>query len=149
MFRLSDKVMQIKNTGDVNNGDVGYVTGITKQGGETCVTVDYGDGRVSEYVDSDLDLLELAYASTVHKSQGSEYATVIINIQTGHYIMLKRPLIYTAITRAKKRVIIVGDRKALCMAINTVDTEKRGTMLALRINELFTRVAGIFKEAAL
>jgi len=97
------------------------------------VSVDYGDGRVAEYADSDLDILELAYASTVHKSQGSEYTSVIVNIQTGHYIMLKRPLIYTAITRAKERVTIVGDRKALCIAINTHDTEKRGTMLAARI----------------
>ena len=148
LFRLGDKVMQIKNTGDVNNGDVGYITGINKQGGEVCVVVDYGDGRAAEYADSDLDILKLAYASTVHKSQGSEYVSVIINIQTGHYVMLKRPLIYTAVTRAKQRVVIVGDRKALCMAINTVDTEKRGTMLAGRINDLFSRAAVIFKEAA-
>ena len=74
---------------------------------------------------------------TVHKSQGSEYASVIISIQNGHHIMLKRPLIYTAITRAKQRVTIVGDRKALCTAIKTVDTEKRGTMLAARINDFY------------
>jgi exodeoxyribonuclease V alpha subunit len=99
------------------------------------------EGPESETPAGQLCLLELAYASTVHKSQGSEYASVIINIQTGHYIMLKRPLIYTAITRAKKKVIIVGDRKALCMAINTVDTEKRGTMLALRINSKYSAAA--------
>jgi exodeoxyribonuclease V alpha subunit len=138
LFRLGDKVMQIKNRGEVNNGDVGYVIDISRQGGDVCVTVDYGDGRISEYEDSDLDMLELAYACTVHKSQGSEYATVIISIQNGHYIMLKRPLIYTAITRAKQKVIIVGERKALCIAINTVDTEKRCTMLASRINDFYT-----------
>ena len=141
IFRLGDKVMQIKNHDEVNNGDVGYVTDITRQGVDVCVTVDYGDGRISEYEDSDLEMLELAYASTVHKSQGSEYASVIISIQNGHYIMLKRPLVYTAITRAKQRVIIVGDRKALCIAINTVDTEKRNTMLAARINSHYTATA--------
>jgi exodeoxyribonuclease V alpha subunit len=129
--------MQIKNKGDVNNGDVGYITDISKQNGDVCVTVDYGDGRTAEYEDTELDMLELAYACTVHKSQGSEYSSVIISIQNGHYIMLKRPLIYTAITRAKQRVIIVGERKALCIAINTIDTEKRGTMLAARINDFY------------
>ena len=139
IFRLGDKVMQIKNRGEINNGDVGYITNISGSGAETCITVDYGDGRVSDYEDNDIEMLDLAYASTVHKSQGSEYSSVIINIQSGHYIMLKRPLIYTAITRAKQRVTIVGQRKALCMAINTVDTEKRGTMLAARINKKFWR----------
>ena len=141
VFRLGDKVMQIKNCDDINNGDVGYITDITRFGSDVCVTVDYGEGRVSEYEDSDLDILELAYASTVHKSQGSEYESVIISIQNGHYIMLKRPLVYTAITRAKKRVTIVGDRKALCIAINTVDTEKRNTMLAARINSHYAALA--------
>lgn len=141
VFRLGDKVMQIKNKDDVNNGDVGYITEISRLSGDVTVTVDYGDGRIAEYEDADLDMLELAYASTVHKSQGSEYKSVIINIQNGHYIMLKRPLIYTAITRAKQRVAIVGERKALCIAINTVDTEKRGTSLAARINEQYAAYA--------
>lgn len=69
----------------------------------------------------------------MHKSQGSEYHTVLLNLQTGHYMMLKRPLLYTAITRAKEEVIIVGQRKALCMAIQNTDTEKRQTMLAERL----------------
>lgn len=133
VFRLNDKVMQIKNKNDINNGDIGYVTDIEDRDGDLVVRVDFGDGRLAEYEQQDLDLLELAYACTVHKSQGSEYQSVIVNIQTGHYIMLKRPLIYTAITRAKQRVAIVGDRKALRIAINKTDAEKRGTMLADRI----------------
>jgi exodeoxyribonuclease V alpha subunit len=133
LFRQGDKVMQIKNKGDVNNGDIGYITRISKTDGDTTVTVDFGDDRIAEYDSGELDLLELAYASTVHKSQGSEYRSVIINLQTAHYIMLKRPLVYTAITRAKERVVIVGDRKALAMAIRTADAEKRGTQLAARI----------------
>ena len=133
LFRLGDKVMQTKNKRDVNNGDIGYITGIEDREGDMIVRVDFGDGRVVEYEQQELDLLELAYACTVHKSQGSEYQSVIVNLQTAHYIMLKRPLIYTAITRAKQRVAIVGDRKALRIAINKTDAEKRGTMLAGRI----------------
>ena len=133
VFRLGDKVMQIKNKGDISNGDIGYITRIDSQDHDTIVHVDFGDGRTSEYEPQELDLLELAYACTVHKSQGSEYQSVIVNVQTGHYIMLKRPLIYTAITRAKQRVTIVGDKKALRIAINKTDAEKRETMLADRI----------------
>ena len=143
LFRQGDKVMQIKNKGDVSNGDIGRITDITANGGDSGVRVDFGDNRTAEYANADLDILDLAYASTIHKSQGSEYESVIINIQTGHYVMLKRPLIYTAITRAKRRVIIVGDRKALFMAIKTVDTEKRGTMLSARINGFFNAISNI------
>jgi exodeoxyribonuclease V alpha subunit len=141
VFRLGDKVMQIKNKGDVNNGDIGYITDIGDRDGETIVRVDFGDGRKAEYERQELELLELAYACTVHKSQGSEYQSVIINIQIAHYIMLKRPLIYTAITRAKQRVAIVGEKKALRIAINKTDAEKRGTMLAERICENRTDAA--------
>ena len=84
-------------------------------------------------------MLDLGYASTIHKSQGSEYSSVIINLQCAHYIMLTRPLLYTAVTRGKTRVIIVGERKALYTAINRIDINKRGTCLALRINDLERR----------
>jgi hypothetical protein len=90
-------------------------------------------GRMADYDSSELELLELAYAFTVHKSQGSEYRTVLVKLQSAHYIMLKRPLLYTAITRAKERVILVGERRAV--AIRTTDAERRGTMLAARIME--------------
>lgn len=136
-FRLGDKVMQIKNFEDVNNGDVGYITGIIRDGDASYVTVDFGDGRTMEYESSDLEMLDHAYASTVHKSQGSEYQSVIINLQCAHAVMLVRPLLYTAVTRAKKRVILVGERRAVCIAIKRVDTEQRETMLAERICELY------------
>ena len=136
LFREGDKVMQIRNHGDVSNGDVGYITRIARTGEETTVYTDFGDGRVAEYDVGELDLLNLGYASTIHKSQGSEYKSVIINLQTAHYIMLTRPLLYTAITRGKEKVIIVGERKALCMAISRVDTDKRGTCLADRLKTL-------------
>lgn len=134
-FRVGDKVMQTKNHENINNGDVGYITDIANCSNEIAVHVDFGDGRTMEYDETDLDMLDLGYASTIHKSQGSEYSSVIINLQTAHSVMLTRPLIYTAITRSKERVIIVGERRALCIAIKKLDTEKRGTCLALRINK--------------
>lgn len=133
LFRLNDKVMQIKNFEDVSNGDIGYIKAIYNSGNDATVQVDFGDGKVKWYESDDLNMLDLGYASTIHKSQGSEYASVIINIQCAHSIMLTRPLIYTAITRSKERVIIVGERRALCIAIKKQDTEKRGTCLAVRI----------------
>ncbi|MBV6384554.1 ATP-dependent RecD-like DNA helicase [Enterococcus faecium] len=132
-FRCGDKVMQIKNHDDVNNGDIGYIRKIIRIGDDTTVHVDFGDGRMKEYDSSELDMLDLGYASTIHKSQGSEYQSVIINLQCAHSIMLTRPLIYTAITRGKERVTIVGEKRALCISIKRTDTEKRGTCLAKRL----------------
>ena len=134
-FRVGDKVMQTKNCEQINNGDVGYITSITGTATDAVVRIDFGDDRVVEYENSELEMLDLAYACTVHKSQGDEFKSVIINLQCAHSVMLVRPLIYTAITRAKERVIIVGERKALCTAIRRTDTEQRGTKLAMRIQE--------------
>lgn len=137
-FRVGDKVMQTKNHEDVNNGDIGYIKDIIHAADETSIYVDFGDGKIKEYDSSTLDMLDLGYATTIHKSQGSEYKSVIINLQYAHNHMLTRPLIYTAITRGKERVIIVGERRALCIAIKRTDTEHRGTCLAHRLRELMT-----------
>ena len=134
-FRSGDKVMQVKNRDDVSNGDIGYIRKISKSESETEIQIDFGDGRIKDYDVGGLELLDLGYATTIHKSQGSEYQTVIINIQSAHYIMLNRPLIYTAVTRGKKKVILVGEKKALYMAVKRTETEKRGTNLAARIRE--------------
>ena len=134
-FRVGDKVMQTKNCEQINNGDVGYITSITGTASDAVVRIDFGDDRIVEYENSELEMLDLAYACTVHKSQGDEFKSVIINLQCAHSVMLVRPLIYTAITRAKERVIIVGERRALCIAIRRTDTEQRGTKLAMRIQE--------------
>lgn len=127
--------MQVKNRDDVSNGDIGYIQRITKQGNDTEIQIDFGDGRLKDFDAGELELLDLGYATTIHKSQGSEYQTVIINIQKAHYIMLNRPLIYTAVTRGKKKVILVGEKRALYMAVKRTETEKRGTNLAARIRE--------------
>ena len=134
-FRLGDKVMQIKNFEQVNNGDVGYITSITGPENEATVVIDFGDGRIMEYEGEQLKMLDLGYASTVHKSQGAQYKSVIMNLQCAHAIMLIRAIVYTAITRARLRLAIVGERKALCRAIRNTKADQRGTRLAQRIQD--------------
>ena len=134
-FRLGDKVMQIKNYEQVNNGDVGYITSITGPENEASVQIDFGDGRVMDYENEQLKMLDLGYASTVHKSQGAQYKSVIMNLQCAHAIMLIRAIVYTAITRARLRLAIVGERKALCRAIRNTKADQRGTRLAKRIQD--------------
>lgn len=129
-FRVGDKVMHIRNNYQKNvfNGDIGFIQDINNEK----LTVDYFDHIVT-YEKNELNELTLAYASSVHKSQGSEYKVVIIPLSTSHYIMLQRNLLYTAITRAKQKVIIVGSKKALMTAIQSNRTQKRYTLLAERL----------------
>ena len=110
-FKSGDKVMQITNNYDkeVFNGDIGWVSRIDQ--GDREVTIDF-DGRSVPYDYSDLDEVALAYAISVHKSQGSEYPVVIFPVITQHYVLLQRNLIYTGITRAKKLVVLIGTKKA-------------------------------------
>ena len=131
-WRVGDKVMQIQNNYDreVFNGDIGRITEIDND--EQMLIVDY-DGRTVEYEFSDLDELQLAYACTIHKSQGSEYPAVVIPVHTQHFVMLQRNLLYTGITRGRKLVALVGSRKALWIAVNTADTKKRFSLLKWRI----------------
>ncbi len=135
-FRLGDKVMQQKNNyeQDVYNGDMGIITDINHDSKE--IEVDFGDTRIAHYPFTDLDELVLAYAITVHKSQGSEYRAVIIPVVTQHYIMLQRNLLYTAITRAKELVILVGTQKALALAVKNNDAQHRYTRLKERLSNL-------------
>jgi exodeoxyribonuclease V alpha subunit len=126
-FRVGDKVMHIRNNYQKNvfNGDIGFIQNINNEK----LTVYYFDHIVT-YEKNELNELTLAYASSVHKSQGSEYKVVIIPLSTSHYIMLQRNLLYTAITRAKQKVIIIGSKKALMTAIQSNRTQKRYTLLA-------------------
>lgn len=128
-FKLGDKVMQIKNDydKDVFNGDVGYITEVDVE--DKSLTVTFDDDFEVKYPSYDFDELVLAYASTIHKSQGSEYPIVIIPMLKSFSIMLKRNLIYTGITRAKNLCIIVGELSAFARAINDTSYEKRNTML--------------------
>ena len=128
IFRENDKVMQIKNNYEkgVFNGDSGFIQKINKE--LKIVTVIFRK-QVVDYDFGELDELMLAYAVTVHKSQGSEYPIVVMPLTKAHYMMMKRNLIYTAITRAKSLCVLIGQKQTLYMGINNVDTTKRNTYL--------------------
>ena len=132
IFRTGDKVIQLKNRNeiDISNGDTGFIVSVA----DGNVVVDFGFSKVT-YDKSELDQLALGYALSIHKSQGSEYKTVIIPVVTSFYIMLTRNLIYTGITRAKQNVILVGDKKAISIAISNNKQAERYTQLAARIKE--------------
>lgn len=125
--------MQIRNNyeKDVFNGDVGYIESVYMD--DRSLTVRFEERHV-EYEDSELDELTLAYATTIHKSQGSEYPVVVIPLLMTHFVMLQRNLVYTGITRAKKICIIVGTLKALAYSIHNMVVQKRNTRLKERLS---------------
>jgi len=131
-FRVGDKVMQMINNydKDVFNGDIGRVAVVDEVDQELTVRF---DDRLVKYDLRELDELHLSYATTVHKSQGSEYPVVVMPIHTQHYTMLQRNLLYTAITRGRKLVILVGTRRALAIAVRKMDARRRVTMLKERL----------------
>ncbi len=134
LFRQKDKVMQIKNNYDkeVFNGNIGVIEYVNLENRTLTVTF---DGRSVEYEVSQLDELVLAYAITIHKSQGSEYPIIVMPISMSHYKMLQRNLLYTGITRAKQILVLVGTKEALSYAVNNVIVTKRNTMLRERLME--------------
>jgi exodeoxyribonuclease V alpha subunit len=131
-FRRGDKVMQLKNDYDksVFNGDIGVIHALDLEAGT--MHVDF-DGRGVRYERNELDQLIHAYAVSVHKSQGSEYPAVVIPLVTQHFMMLQRSLLYTAVTRGKKLVVLVGSRRAVQLAVNNADARRRYTWLAERV----------------
>ncbi|MFI3213426.1 MAG: ATP-dependent RecD-like DNA helicase [Eubacteriales bacterium] len=131
-FRKDDKVMQIKNNYDkeVFNGDIGIIESVSVENRNLKVNF---EGRIIEYDITDLDELVHAYATTIHKAQGSEYPIVVMPILMNHYVMLQRNLIYTGITRAKKILVMVGTKKALSYAVRNVTVTKRNTLLKERL----------------
>lgn len=133
-YKYNDRVMQIRNnyTKDVYNGDIGIVENVDMEG--RTLTVNFDDHLV-EYEASELDELSLAYATTIHKSQGSEYPIVVMPVLMTHYVMLQRNLIYTGITRAKKICILIGQTKALNYAVKNLTVSKRNTLLKERLRE--------------
>ena len=149
IFREGDKVMQIQNNYDkrydvngeatqniegVYNGDIGFVKKINLE--EKNLTVVFDDTREISYEFEELDQLEHAYASTIHKSQGSEFDYVILPLFSGYEKLLTRNLLYTAMTRAKKMLIIVGRKKMIEFMIRNVDSKNRMTGLKYKITEL-------------
>ncbi|HAL72092.1 MAG TPA: ATP-dependent RecD-like DNA helicase, partial [Verrucomicrobiales bacterium] len=128
-YRVGDKVIQTHNNYDkeVFNGDIGHI--VTIETDPLKLSVRFEGDRLVDYEPGELDELQLAYALTIHKSQGSEFPCVIIPVSTQHYVLLERSLIYTAVTRAKKLVVLVGDARALGMAVGRQESRKRWTGL--------------------
>jgi exodeoxyribonuclease V alpha subunit len=132
-FRVGDKVMQLKNDYDRNvwNGDVGYVSSVDAE--EESMVVCFDEEREVPYDGSSLDELALAYACTIHKSQGSEYPAIVIPLLTSHFVMLSKNLVYTGVTRGKRLVVLVCDPRALRLALAEDRREQRLTRLSHRI----------------
>ena len=131
-FRAGDKVMQIKNNYDkeVFNGDIGTIEKIDPE--DRTLTVRFDD-RGIEYDATELDEMVLAYATTVHKAQGAEYPIVVMPVMMSHFMMLQRNLLYTGVTRAKKTLVLVGQKKAVGYCVRNVTVDKRNTLLAERL----------------
>lgn len=131
-YKLGDRVMQIRNNYDKNvfNGDIGIIEKVNMEDRTLCIRF---DGNLVEYEASELDEVTLAYATTIHKSQGSEYPIVVIPVLMTHFVMLQRNLIYTGITRAKKICVLIGQPKALAYAIRNLTVNKRNTKLKERL----------------
>lgn len=155
-FHAGDRVMQLKNKEDVLNGDVGIVDSIHRVVDEEdsssyhlVMTVEFSEGIFRDYSRDMLDELDLAYASTVHKSQGSEYPTVILVLSNKHRALLQRNLVYTAITRATQNVTLIGDitgqKSALATAIRNVDAASRYSLLSMRLQALCSNSAALKK----
>jgi exodeoxyribonuclease V alpha subunit len=133
-FRTGDKVLQTQNNyqKEVFNGDIGRIVEIREA--EREVVVDF-DGKQIAYDLGELDELALAYALSIHKSQGSEYPAVVIPLHTQHFVMLQRNLLYTGVTRGKRLVVLVGNRSALQTAVARQDTTRRYSALCRRLQE--------------
>jgi len=136
VFRVGDKVTQLRNNYDkgaagVFNGTVGVVTGLSLE--DQTLTVSTDEDESVDYDFAELDELAHAYAMTIHRSQGSEYPAVVIPLTTSSWMMLQRNLLYTAVTRAKKLVVLVGSRRALAAAVRTPGAGGRHTALAHRL----------------
>jgi len=134
-FREGDKVMQVRNDYDKNvfNGDIGRILSVDGEDGALALRFDQTEAR---YDPTELDEVALAYAVTVHKSQGSEYPVVVMPVTTQHFLMLQRNLLYTAVTRAKRALVLVGTKKALAIAVRNGKAAERHTMLAARLQAL-------------
>ena len=139
VYRVGDRIIQTCNREGVSNGDVGIITGISSDDGDPIIQIRLLDGRELLYTLDMMEDTELSYCMTIHKSQGSEYPTVIVPLLKEHYIMLRRNLLYTAITRAKEKVILIGQRQAMYTAIHKSDVDKRNTVLADRIVAYYNR----------
>lgn len=139
-FREGDRVIQTKNSKDMANGDVGIITSIQCNAeGESTITIKLLDGSECSYTEDEMETMEHSYCISIHKSQGGEFPVVIIPLLREHYIMLRRNLLYTAISRAKEKVVLVSQPQAVYTAIHKCDVDRRYTVLADRIRAYYNR----------
>lgn len=142
VFRVGDKIIQTKNTDTLSNGDMGVIEDFyTDKDGHSKAVLLFSENRCVHYDTQEMENIEHAYATTIHKAQGSEYPVVILPWIRGFYGMLKRNILYTAITRAKAKVIIVGEKSALYQAIHTDDSGKRNTALGEKVQAAYSRLS--------
>ena len=139
VFRAGDRIMQMTNRHGVSNGDVGIITDIKKDGDDLVANIRFLDGRELPYTQEMMEDIEFSYCQTIHKSQGQEYPVIILPLMKEHYIMLRRNLLYTAVTRAKEKVILIGQRQAVYIAIHKCEEGQRNTVLADRIVAYYDR----------
>ena len=137
-FRVGDRVLQLRNNydKDVFNGDLGWIMDMNVEDGELFVEI---DGNYIHYEGAEVDELSLAYAVSVHKSQGSEYPAVVMPVVTQHYMLLQRNLLYTGLTRARRLAVMVGSERAFQIGLNNVSAGKRYTHLAHRLRDMFSQ----------
>jgi exodeoxyribonuclease V alpha subunit len=137
-MRVGDKVMQLRNDygRDVFNGDLGFVLHVDTTTDQVVVDM---DGRAVVYERSQLEELTLSYACSIHKSQGSEYPAVVVPLVTAHFVMLSRNLLYTAVTRGKRLVVLVAEPRAVSMALSQVRREERYSYLFRRLTDAVQR----------
>lgn len=148
VYRQGDKVMQTKNNDEVSNGDTGEVLNIYRKEGQDVIRVDFGEERVLEYTGKEFLPLTHAYAMSVHKSQGSQYPVVILPVLSCFRRMLRRNILYTAVTRAQEKVIIVGSKQAVMQAIRTDHVSKRNTRFGLRLRKARERMRKVEMKSA-
>lgn len=148
LFRAGDVVMQTENKDDISNGDLGDVLGIYRKNGKMVMQVDFGDDRVVEFADDDYWPLTLGYAMSVHKSQGNECPVVIMPLLGCFWRMLQRNILYTGITRATQKVILVGSKQAIAKAIHNNKMAKHNTNFAKRLRSIYKSKQELYKKSA-
>lgn len=140
-YRVGDRIIHNKNKNQISNGDIGYVTDIyLDEEGVELARLEFSEGRSVEYTSDELDMVEHAYATTVHKSQGSEYPVVILPWLPMFFKMLRRNILYTAVTRAKVKVAIVGSKNAIYKAIHNTESDNRNTRLGERVVKEYNKL---------
>jgi exodeoxyribonuclease V alpha subunit len=148
IFRIGDRVLCTKNDYDKNvfNGETGVIEQIIDEEGAVELKIKFNGSGSVEYARDELDEIDLAYAMTIHKMQGSEAKVVIIPVSTSHYIMLARNLLYTGVTRARERVVLIGTKKAYHIAVKNDKITRRNTKLAERLKSQESTLMGVAEQ---